>query len=211
MAKHKSATEVTVVTEEKSLLQEWVDQHWVKVAGLGVVIAGFVLFNQSQNQSANKAKGDRWNGLLAAEGDLDKTKSVTQGIEEPTLHGWGLSLLAQEAVSDDKPAEASSALADLAKDPNHILNSTAFGIETENGRVAPAAFAKNNLEAQVAWETAHPTALTNPDPAEGSSKVTMHTSEGDIEITLYNDLAPGHVENFLKLVDEKFYDGILFH
>ena len=28
---------------------------------------------------------------------------------------------------------------------------------------------------------------------------------------LYEDIAPKTVENFLKLVDEKFYDGIIFH
>jgi len=82
MAKHKSATEVTVVTEEKSLLQQWVDKHWIKVAGLAVVLAGVVLFNQSKNQSAEKAKGDRWNGLLAAEGDLDKVKA-SRGVTAP--------------------------------------------------------------------------------------------------------------------------------
>ena len=41
--------------------------------------------------------------------------------------------------------------------------------------------------------------------------VEIQTPEGNIEITLYEAEAPEHVANFLKLIDEKFYDGILFH
>jgi peptidyl-prolyl cis-trans isomerase B (cyclophilin B) len=211
MAKHKSATEVTVVTEEKSLLQQWVDKHWIKVAGVGVVLAGVVLYNQSQTQSAKKAKGDRWNGLLTAEGDLERVQEVTASLDDETLKGWGEALIAQEAIAADKPEAAAKALADLTANAGHFLNSTAFGISTDEGRVSPAAFAKSAVAAQVEWEAAHPSALSNPAPAEGSAKVVMHTSEGDIEVTLYGDLAPGHSENFLKLVEEDFYDGILFH
>lgn len=42
-------------------------------------------------------------------------------------------------------------------------------------------------------------------------QVTMTTSEGEITLELWDDVAPGHAENFLKLVDEGFYDGLKFH
>ncbi len=211
MAKHKSATEVTVVTEEKSLLQQWVDKHWIKMAGLGVVLACVVLFNQSKNQRAQQAKGDAWNGLLAAEGELDEVQAATNELADPRLKGWGQALVAQEALIAEEPSVAADALTELTSNSDHILNSMAFGVETDDGRVSPAAFAQKALSAQVAWEAAHPDALSNPAPAEGSPKVVMHTSEGDIEITLYQAQAPKHVENFLKLTDEEFYNGILFH
>lgn len=41
-------------------------------------------------------------------------------------------------------------------------------------------------------------------------KVTIKTSEGDIEVLLYGD-TPKHRDNFLKLVKEGYYDGTLFH
>ncbi|MFT5198862.1 MAG: cyclophilin family peptidyl-prolyl cis-trans isomerase [Planctomycetota bacterium] len=211
MAKHKSATEVTVVTEEKSLLQQWVDKHWIKMAALGVVLAGVVLFKQFQTQSATKAMGDRWNGLLAAEGDLEKVQGVTAGLEDSTLKGWGMALTAQEAMVADKPVIAAEALTELTADAGHILNSKTFGFETKEGRVSPAAFAQHGLAAQFEWETAHPDAFNNPAPAADSPKVVIHTSEGDIEVTLYQAKAPKHVENFLKLVDEGFYNDTLFH
>lgn len=41
--------------------------------------------------------------------------------------------------------------------------------------------------------------------------VVMDTSRGTIEIELYEDTAPITVANFLKYVDEGFYDGTIFH
>ena len=45
---------------------------------------------------------------------------------------------------------------------------------------------------------------------ETESIVKITTEFGDIKIRLY-DKTPKHRDNFLKLVDEKFYDGLLFH
>ncbi len=41
--------------------------------------------------------------------------------------------------------------------------------------------------------------------------VSLETSEGVVTLELWNDVAPGHVANFLKLVEEGFYDGLTFH
>lgn len=42
-------------------------------------------------------------------------------------------------------------------------------------------------------------------------QIKITTSEGDLTLELWNDVAPGHAENFLKLVDKGFYDGLKFH
>lgn len=42
-------------------------------------------------------------------------------------------------------------------------------------------------------------------------KVKMETNKGTLIIELYPEHAPGTVANFLKLVNSKFYDGLLFH
>lgn len=39
----------------------------------------------------------------------------------------------------------------------------------------------------------------------------MKTSKGDITLELYADKAPVTVENFLSYVDDRFYDGTIFH
>lgn len=54
-------------------------------------------------------------------------------------------------------------------------------------------------------------AQTNTKEMEDKiSKVLFQTTQGDIEILLYND-TPNHRDNFLKLVREGYYDGTLFH
>lgn len=46
--------------------------------------------------------------------------------------------------------------------------------------------------------------------SEESSYVLIETDFGNITVRLYNE-TPRHRDNFLKLVNEGFYDGLLFH
>lgn len=41
--------------------------------------------------------------------------------------------------------------------------------------------------------------------------VTVDTDKGTFTVELWNDVAPGHSENFLTLVRKGFYDGLSFH
>ena len=43
-----------------------------------------------------------------------------------------------------------------------------------------------------------------------SRQVMIETTEGNILVTLYDD-TPRHRDNFLRLVNEQFYDSLLFH
>lgn len=47
--------------------------------------------------------------------------------------------------------------------------------------------------------------------AQSNPKVVIDTSMGKIEAELYPDKAPITVENFLSYVNEKYYDGLVFH
>ena len=42
-------------------------------------------------------------------------------------------------------------------------------------------------------------------------RIIMKTSMGDITVELYPDKAPISVNNFFSYVDERFYDGTIFH
>ncbi|NQU76215.1 MAG: peptidylprolyl isomerase [Planctomycetes bacterium] len=44
-----------------------------------------------------------------------------------------------------------------------------------------------------------------------SESVTIETSMGTIQAELWDDKAPETVVNFLKYVDEGFFDGLIFH
>jgi peptidyl-prolyl cis-trans isomerase B (cyclophilin B) len=43
------------------------------------------------------------------------------------------------------------------------------------------------------------------------SSATMHTSEGDLKLELFDEDAPKTVANFRKLAGDGFYDGLIFH
>ncbi len=44
-----------------------------------------------------------------------------------------------------------------------------------------------------------------------SPRVHLQTSEGNLLIELWPQVAPGHAENFLKLARQGFYDNLTFH
>ena len=58
----------------------------------------------------------------------------------------------------------------------------------------------------VAMAPVSPVAAQDKNPV-----VVMETSKGNIKIELYADKAPITVKNFLGYVDDKFYDGLIFH
>ena len=55
-----------------------------------------------------------------------------------------------------------------------------------------------------------PRVLTGP-PVLDDEVAVFETDYGTFKIALYQDAAPQHVENFKKLIREKFYDGLGFH
>lgn len=69
------------------------------------------------------------------------------------------------------------------------------------------------MRAGSLWAIAVITVLvTGTVRAEGKNPmVVMSTSMGDVKIELYEDKAPETVKNFLGYVNDKFYDGTIFH
>jgi len=46
---------------------------------------------------------------------------------------------------------------------------------------------------------------------EGNPIATINTSKGIIQVELFEDKVPNTCENFIKLVNDGFYDGMIFH
>ncbi len=44
-----------------------------------------------------------------------------------------------------------------------------------------------------------------------TARAVIHTRFGDIQIEFFPDAAPNHVENFIRLAQEGFYEGTTFH
>ena len=52
---------------------------------------------------------------------------------------------------------------------------------------------------------------TTPGTAKMENVVVIETSVGTIKVELFPDKAPITVKNFLSYVDDKHYDGLIFH
>ena len=50
-----------------------------------------------------------------------------------------------------------------------------------------------------------------PPPPPPGPKAIIKTRFGEMEMKFFPDLAPKHVENFIKLAKSGFYDGTIFH
>lgn len=50
-----------------------------------------------------------------------------------------------------------------------------------------------------------------PLPPDPRPKAIIKTKFGEMEMKFYPDLAPNHVENFIKLAKAGFYNGTIFH
>jgi cyclophilin family peptidyl-prolyl cis-trans isomerase len=72
---------------------------------------------------------------------------------------------------------------------------------------------KNDVSTPSATPTPSPTAAGTQDPADTVSahKVVLHTSDGDIAITMFPEDAPLAVKNFVTLGKRGYYNGVIFH
>lgn len=211
MAKHKSATEVTIITEEKSGFEQWVLRHWPKAALIGAVIAAGIVVYKSRADATEAARGEEWNQLAKPGADLDEYQAASARVAGTPLEGWARLLETQRAMADDDIDTAAQAAKALSSLDGHLLNTLAFPLGPDGSDITLGSTLAKDLEAQAAWEAANPSILNNPEPAADAPRVTIKTAKGDIVVALYKDLAPEHVANFLSVAKEDGYDGTKFH
>ncbi|MDF2754425.1 MAG: ppi [Nitrospira sp.] len=65
-----------------------------------------------------------------------------------------------------------------------------------------------NVSAGCSGKSDLKAAVPPPDPRP---RAIIKTRFGEMELKLYPDLAPNHVENFIKLAKSGFYNGTIFH
>ena len=70
---------------------------------------------------------------------------------------------------------------------------------------------KPAVDNSLSSSSAMPTPKPAGSPVYDDEVAVFETDYGNFKIALYPDVAPRHVENFKKLIREKFYDGLGFH
>ena len=233
MAKHKAATDVTIASlSEKSPFEKWIARYWVHAAILAVAIVGFVTFRHFRKQSEVTAQADSWHRLIT-ETEPDANTLV------PTVEGENgaarMTEIAQELkgtaagpaarafevftyLRDEDFDGARTALATLESEyPDNQIFGAKYRFEVADGDGTQ--FVERSLREHLdtvfseraAWSESHASIFSNPAPPEDAPRVRLETSEGAIVMALYEQEAPLHVANFLKLCEEGYYDGTKFH
>lgn len=101
-----------------------------------------------------------------------------------------------ESVAPSAPA---SVKADDKKDASPSTAASAKADDKKNASPSTAASAKADDKKEFVFD------------AKKQYKVEMKTTLGTIKLKLYGKESPKAVENFVRLVDKKYYDGIIFH
>jgi cyclophilin family peptidyl-prolyl cis-trans isomerase len=224
MAEHKAPTAVEIApTEERSWFAQWVDRNWKRALALAVVTAGVILFLQYQDQARSEAQDASWGQLLSVtstnpqtgllQGTPDDLTAFAADMGDTAAAPWALYLAATSALTENDFDKAQASLAKLRSDyADHILVKTTypFGADGDAQMTIPEHL-QGIVDKHRTWRTSHPELFSNAEPPADAPRVRINTSAGPVVVGLYPEAAPKHVENFLKLCGEGFYDGTKFH
>ena len=138
---------------------------------------------------------------MEVESHIQETESVPgPEIEGPTL--------IVEDIADDDLEDATDAFF------SRVKGRSSGDIANVHGELADEAWggaAEGTLETGSIMHPLGAGQTTIPEEGPMMTQILMKTSAGEIQLQMYDDKAPDTVANFLKLVDQGFYDGLHFH
>lgn len=215
MAKHKAATEITIVQEERSAFAEVVDRYKWHAFGLLAVIAGAIIYMQRSGQAEVNAVRADWEEYYTARangGDdmAASFASASRAIKDPAISSWvKLYQSAVEATERDF-SDATATLSSAREHASPLLTKLTFPIGPEGAEATLFDHMSSRIVAEADFHE-EAQIYSNPELPADHPKIQFNTSEGTIVLGLYTDLAPRHAKNMVKLASEGFYDGTLFH
>jgi peptidyl-prolyl cis-trans isomerase B (cyclophilin B) len=115
-------------------------------------------------------------------------------------------------TGDDSPAASPTSLPSAAGPDNKPKSiPTALAAAPKRATALPAEVTCTYKKgAEAASKKVNPPA-DSKTKASGTSKVSLNTTVGDLQLTLDSSVAPCAVKNFLSLVGQKFYDNTKCH
>ena len=225
MAQHKAPTQVSIAPlTEKSAFELFVSKYWMPAAAIAIGIAGAIIYAEFAAEQEKATVAEHWDALRSRV-DLDKVgsgdlpapadlKVLADELEATPAGPWARALEVQSAIKANKFGEADGAIQKLSADfSDHPVLGKKFEFGDEDDKVEetiPARLQRVSAS-RSAWSSAHTGLFDPPEVAEDAPRVSFVTDFGTIEIGLYPELAPKHVENFLNLCREGYYDGVKFH
>jgi peptidyl-prolyl cis-trans isomerase B (cyclophilin B) len=200
----------------------WVDKYWKHVSLLAVLIAAGILYYQHSHETQRVESDLSWEKLMSVASEdpntlaLTGTPSELMAVEDQVrgkeAAPWALYIAATSALTRRQFDEAKQCLTRLRQTyPTHSLVTEKYTVGADSAARSMVDALDQRIDAQKTWTEGHPSLFRNPDLPADAPRVRFNTDRGPIVIGLYSNLAPKHVENFLKLVREGFYKGTKFH
>lgn len=213
MAKHKAATEITIVQEERSAFADFVDQYKWHGMGLLVAVSAGILWMQQRASAEVEAQRGDWAALYEAGQEEDAAAAlgdVATSVAQPRVGAWAKVQQAFALANDGQYSEAEQALAQ-AGDAEPLLASLQLPLGEDGQGITLRDLAMDRLKKESAWAAENPYVFENPDLPDGAPTVDLVTSLGTITIGLYMKEAPLHCKNFIEAAETGAFTGTKFH
>jgi cyclophilin family peptidyl-prolyl cis-trans isomerase len=223
MATHKAATEVTIApVAEKSGLALWVERYWKVALLLGLAATAGILYRQHRNTVQRIEDDQSWDRVLAVATEDPRSRglfgspadllAVADQVRGKQAGAWALFVAATTAAEEGQAAEARQGLDRLRQEyASHPLVTQKLTFPGSETPVSAAEALASRIATLESWRQSHAALFANPEPPADAPRAVLHTDLGDIEVALYPAEAPKHVENFLKLAREGYYNDTKFH
>ena len=221
MAQHKAPTSVTVAPlAEKTPFEQWVSRYWVHCALGFLAIVLFVVVRHFMNRQATQAMDVNWSLITSQttpnpltqipEGEPDDLARLATDLAGSQAGAAARLLEIRSRIDGGDYTGARTALAALRQEhaDSPLLGGT-YQVDGQSTTLDD--LLGRRIDEREAWEKDLLELQSNPELPEGSPRVRLNTAEGSILLGLYQEEAPGHTANFLKLCGEGYYDGTRFH
>lgn len=223
MSQHKAPTAVTIAPiHEKSGLALWVEKYWKIAAVLVLGFSAVILIRSSARHAERTEIDSYWSKILAAaqtetsggtlEGAPADMRRVAGDLQGSPSGAWALFIGATTAFQDRKFEEAEALLSELRSGyPSHALVTQKLRDQEGSETTTAVERLSARIDAERTFIREHTSLFENPPLPADSPRVRLTTDRGSIVVGLYANLAPKHVENFLKLARDGYYIGTKFH
>ena len=211
MAKHKAATEITIIQEERSAFAETVDRYKWHGLGLLVIISAFIVWRQRAGEAAVKVERADWAEFYEAQnGQDDVSEALAEAItriKDPSVASWaGMEKTIRQA-GDRSFGAAEEALSQARNNGSAILTKMTFPVGSEGTEETLFQSMERQIATEKAFHAENDFIYSNPPLPDDAPVVEFQTDQGTIAVGLYMDYAP-HVKN---MTVGEAYDGVRFH
>jgi peptidyl-prolyl cis-trans isomerase B (cyclophilin B) len=213
MAKHKAATEISIVTEERSAFAKMVDRYKLHFILGALVVTGVIVFMQFQSGASVEKQREQWKDFHEAttDGSADALQRTATKLSGQPAADWARMMAAVAFAKEGEFGAAREAQIQLANSNAPLLTKLTLPIGAAGAEQSLAQHLEGAIAAREAFRKENARVFENPAPPADAPIAVLDTALGEIKVALYANLAPKHVENFLKLAREDFYDGTKFH